>query len=251
MIDLCDLRMILQVFDNLLRILCMTLQTQRERFRTLKQQECRKRRNCSALIAQQDRTDIGHKCSRADSIRKGNAVIARIRRCDRCIFAAGLPVKLAGIHDHAAERCAVSADELCCGMHNDIRTVLDRTNQERRTECIINDKRQAVLMRNLRNCVNIRNIGIRIAERFEIDRLRILTDRALDLCEIVRIDKGCLDAVLRERMCKEIVAAAVDRLLCDDVLPCLRERLNRVGLSHLHQARSKAFCFTIISQRSV
>ena len=114
-------------------------------------------------------------------------------------------------------------------MHHDICTVLDRTDQERRAECVVNHQRQTVLMRDLCYGVDIRNIRIRVAECFQIDCLRVLADCTLDFCEVVRIDEGRLDAVLRQCMCQQIVTAAVDRLLGDDMLACLCKRLNRIG----------------------
>ena len=84
-------------------------------------------------------------------------------------------------------------------------------------------------VRDLRYGVDIRNVAVRIAERLDKDRLRIVPDRTLDLAEVMDIDKRRVHAELVERVRQKIEAAAVDRLLRNNVVACLRERLQRVG----------------------
>ena len=50
-----------------------------------------------------------------------------------------LPVELAAVHDDAAQRGAVAADELGGGMDDDICAVLNGTDQVRGAEGIIDD----------------------------------------------------------------------------------------------------------------
>ena len=57
-----------------------------------------------------------------------------------------LPVELAAVHDDAAQRGAVAADELGGGMDDDICAVLDGADQVRRAEGVVNDQRNAVLV---------------------------------------------------------------------------------------------------------
>ena len=66
-----------------------------------------------------------------------------------------LPVELAAVHDDAAQRGAVAADELGGGMNNDICAVLNGTDQVRGAEGIIDDQRQAVLVRDGCNGIDI------------------------------------------------------------------------------------------------
>ena len=84
-------------------------------------------------------------------------------------------------------------------------------------------------MRDRCDRINVRDVGIRIAERFQIDRLGVLFDCAFDFRKVMRIDEGGLDAELRECVREQIVAAAVDRSLCDDVVAGLCQCLDRVG----------------------
>ena len=103
MVDLLDLRMVFQEFDDLLRIFCVPLEAQRQRLRALQQQEGGKRGNGSALIAQQNGAHIGRKCCRTCRIDERNAVVAGVRVGNQAKFAAGAPVELAGVDDDAAE----------------------------------------------------------------------------------------------------------------------------------------------------
>ena len=77
---------------------------------------------------------------------------------DRRIFAACLPIESTTINDHTTKAGAMSSDELGCGMNNDICTMLDRTNQIRCSEGIVDRKRKTMLVCDLCDSIDIRNI---------------------------------------------------------------------------------------------
>ena len=79
-----------------------------------------------------------------------------------------------------------------------------------------------MLVRNSRNSVDIGDVAVRVAERFKVHRLGIILDCTLKLIKVVSVNKGCRYTELRKRMCEQIVAAAVDCFLCNDVVACLR-----------------------------
>ena len=83
-------------------------------------------------------------------------MVAGVGIGDVAELAACLPVELAAVHDDAAQRGAVAADELGGGMNNDICAVLNGTDQVRGAEGIIDDQRQAVLVRDGCNGIDIR-----------------------------------------------------------------------------------------------
>ena len=74
-----------------------------------------------------------------------------------------LPVELAGIDDDAAQGGAVAADELGGRVDNDVRAVLNGADQVRGAEGVVDDQRQAVLVGNLGNGVNVGNVGVGVA----------------------------------------------------------------------------------------
>lgn len=99
---------------------------------------------------------------------------SRVRLSDRCILAGCLPVELAGINNDAAEGRAVAADELDSRVNNDISAVLNRTDEVRGTESVVDYERQTVLVRNLCDSLDIRNIGIRVAESLDVTALVLI-----------------------------------------------------------------------------
>lgn len=106
------------------------------------------------------------------------------------IFARSRPIEPAGVYDHAAQGRAVTADELGCGMDYNIRAMLDGPDEIGCAEGVIHHKRQAVPMGKRGKCVNIRDIAVGVAKRFNINCAGIVLDCRLDFTQIVDIDKG-------------------------------------------------------------
>ena len=156
-------------------------------------------------------------------------MIAGIGLRNRRKLPGGLPVELAGIHHDAAERGAMAADELGGGMQHDIRTMLNGPDQIGRAKGVVDHKGNLMGVGDRRDGVDVRNVGIGIAQRFQIDRLGVWPNGGLYLFQIVRVHKGGLNAVERQGMGQKIIAAAVDRLLGDDVVAFLRQGLDDIG----------------------
>ena len=220
-----DLRMMSKEFHDFLCIFGMSLKPERQGFHTLQEQECIKRGNGSARVTKQDRTDIGHKCSRSHCVIEGDAVIAWIRGGDIRILSRSGPVEFPGFHHNAAEGCPVTADELRGGMNHDIRSVFDRADEVRRSEGIIDHNRNSVPVGDFRNRVDIRDIAVRIAKRFQEDRPCVIRNRCFHFFRIMDIDKCRADAVLGKRMLQQIKCAAVDRFLRYDMAAICRKGL--------------------------
>ena len=85
-----------------------------------------------------------------------------------------------------------------------------------------------MLVCDCRDRIDIRNITVRIAQRLQINSLRVILDCAFQFFQIVCIYKGCCNAVSRKGMCQQVVAAAVDCLLCNNVLTCSGKCLDRI-----------------------
>ena len=116
------------------------------------------------------------------------------------------------------------ADEFRGGMHDNIRTMFDRTDQVGCSEGIVDHQRDPVFMCDRRNRVNIGDIRIRVAQGFQIDRFGIRTDRRFHFFKVMRVHKGGADPVRLQCMCEQVVAAAVNRFLRYDVIPCRTQR---------------------------
>ena len=82
-------------------------------------------------------------------------MVAGVGVSNVAVLAAGLPVELAAVHDDAAQGGAVAADELGGGVHHDVSAVLDGADQVRGAEGVVDDQRQAVLVGNGGNGINV------------------------------------------------------------------------------------------------
>ena len=83
-------------------------------------------------------------------------------------------------------------------------------------------------MRRLCDCLDIDEIGVRVADGLDEDALRIRADRVREaLCARLRIDEGHVNAPLLHRMREEVVRAAIDGLLRDDVIARMGKPLER------------------------
>ena len=86
-----------------------------------------------------------------------------------------------------------------------------------------------MLVRDGRNGVDIGDITVGVAQSFQIDCLGVGLDSVLHLGQIVCVHKGGGDAELGQGVLQQVVAAAVDGLLCHDVVTGLCQCLDGVG----------------------
>ena len=215
--------------NDLLGVLDMAVDAQRQGLGALEQNPGVERADASALVTQQDGADRGREGGRAASLGKRDAMVGGVGLGDLRILAARLPVKVAAIDNHTAQRGTVAADELGCGVDDDVGTMLQRTEQIRGTEGVVDDNRQTVLLGDLGDGVDVGDVGVGVAERLEIDDRGAVLDGALDLFQVMRIDKRGLDAKLGERMLQQVVGATVDGLLGNHVVAGLSKSLQGIG----------------------
>ena len=228
-VDALHQRVLCQKFQHLFGVLRVPFQPQRERLDALQQQKRRKGRERRAGIPQQNRPDIGNKRRSAGRLREGDAVVAGVWRGNGRVVAGCRPIELAAVHDDAAQRCAVAAQELGRRMHDDIRPMLDGPQQIERAEGVIHDQGQAVGVRQPGQRVDIRDIAVGVAQRLDIEGAGVWSDGRLDFLQIMDIHKTRRDAKAGQGMRQQVVAAAVDGLLGDDVPAVLRQGLKGVG----------------------
>ena len=229
MVHLGDVAVTGQELNDLLGVLDMTVDAQRQGLGALEQNPGVKRANASALVTQQDGADIGREGGRAGSLGKRDAMVGGVGLGNLRVLSARLPVKVAAIDNHAAQRGAVAANELGCGVDDDVGTMLQRTEQIRGAEGVIDDNRQTVLLGDLGDGVDVGDVGVGVAERLEIDDRGAVLDGALDLFQVMGIDEGGLDTKLGERVLQQVVGTAVDGLLGHHVVTGLGKSLQGIG----------------------
>ena len=227
--DGLDFRNGLQVVDDLQRVLNVAFDAQRQGFGALQQQECGERRQGGTGVAQQDGADTGHERGSAQGLVEVQSVIGRIRLGQGWELARHFgPVEVAAFHDHTAEGGAVAANELGCGFNHDISAMLQRAEQVRGGEGIVDDHRQMMLVGDGGDGFEVRQVGVRIAEGLEVDELGVLLDGVLELLRILGGDEGGGDAVTRQGVTQQVEGATVDVLGGDDVIAGLGDVAHRV-----------------------
>ena len=180
MINLGYLWILYQIINNLLGVFRVTLQAKGQGLSALQQQEGRKRRNSRTLITEQNSTNVDSKCSLAGSLSELYAVVARICLGNPRILATLCPVKVTAVHDNTAQSSTMTTNKLGCRMNNYICTMLNRTDKVWRAEGVINYQRQPMLVSQLGNGINIRNIGVWIAQGLNVDGLGIILNSPFD-----------------------------------------------------------------------
>ena len=113
-------------------------------------------------------------------------------------------------------------------MDDDVRAVFYGAQLVRRRKCRVDDERDLVLVCDFGDGFDVDEVGVGVADRFDVDELRIVLDgvrKGVDA--FFRVDEGRCDAEVGEGMLEEIVCAAVERRRRDDVMPGMGKPLQR------------------------
>ena len=182
-----------------------------------------------AGVAQQDGAGAGHEGDGAEGREEVEVVVGRIGLGKgRELARHGRPIELAAFDNHAAERGAVAADELRGGLHHDVGAVLQRAEQVRGGEGVVDDKRQVVLVRDVGDGLDVGQVGVGVAEGLDVDELRVVLDGILEVLRVARLHEGGGHAIARERVAQQVEGAAVDVLGGHDVVAGLGDVAHRV-----------------------
>ena len=129
--------------------------------------------------------------------------------------------------DGAARRRIVAVEVLRRAVHRDVGAELERPLEVRRQERIVDGVRNAVLLGDLRDRGDIRQLQRRIRRRLGEDQLRVGPNRLANGIGIRRIDERELHAEARVDLRRDAIRAAV-RDVRDDCVIAGRE----CGLEH-------------------
>ena len=83
------------------------------------------------------------------------------------------------------------------------------------------------------DCLEVRHVQARVADRFEVDRLGLAVDRLLELGRLGAVDELEAHAPLRQRVGEQVVRATVERRARDDVVAGAGEVEDRQRLGRL------------------
>src|SRR5215472_3812831 len=158
-------------------ILQMALHSQCQGFNTLQQIECVGRRKAGAKIAQPLGARSHNERGGTELLGKHDAVIARIRRSECRELTGGRPVEPTAVNEDSADCHPMAADPFGNGIHDDVSAKLDRPAKKRGRKGIVDQKRNAGRVGNVRNLGNIEHLKSGITDGFRDQEPRARTDR--------------------------------------------------------------------------
>ena len=224
--DPLDGRMRGQVARDGERGLAVAGHPQVQRLDPLQQQERGMRRERRPQRAHRLHARLHREPEVAERLEEAHAVIAA-GRLGHLRELAVVPREPAGFDDDAAHRRPVPAQVLRDGVDDDVGAVLERAAQPRRRQRVVDDQRNARRVRDLRDRGQVRDVELRVAERLDVERLRLGPDRRREVARIVAVDERRLDAELRERDGELRIGPAVERPRSDDVVAGAAQREQR------------------------
>ena len=174
-----------QVIHHLQSVLDMSFDPQGERFGPLQKQEGREGRENGACIAQENGPDPGDEGRGTQILVEAQTMVAGVRLGQGGELARHRrPVESASLYDDPTQGGAVAAYELRGGLHDHIRPVLQRPEQVRGGKGVINDNRQVVSMGDRGYGLEIRQIGVGVAEGLEEDQFGGIPDGRLEVARL-------------------------------------------------------------------
>ena len=206
----------------------MTLYTQGQCLKTLKEDEGAYWRDRCTCVTKKDRTDLCNKCSRSACFCEADSMVARVWLCQGREFTGSFPVEFATFYDDTTDCCSMSSDELGCGMNNDVCTVLDRSYKVWCCECVIYNERDLMSVSDLSASFNINNVRVRVSKSLDVKCFGVVLDRILYFFKIEDVYECCCDSICRKGMLQKVCCSTVDVLCCYDVVSVLCKVLNRV-----------------------
>ena len=122
----------------------------------------------------------------------------------------------------------MTADVFGCGVDDDVSAILERSMQEWRAECIVDDERQPMGVSDRRHFLDIDNIDAGVAERLDEERFGLAVDGLAKVLRFVGINKVGRDSVPWKGVGKEVVRAAIERSRRNDFVTLSRHVEYRV-----------------------
>jgi hypothetical protein len=114
-------------------------------------------------------------------------------------------------------------------VHDDVGALFERPAQVGAGHGVVDDQRHAVAVRHRGQRRQVGDVALRVAQALDEDRLGAAVDQRLEARRVAVVGEADLDAVLRQRVCEQVVGAAVQRRRRHDVVARLGDGLHRIG----------------------
>ena len=127
------------------------------------------------------------------------------------------PGKASAVDDGAAERGAVAAEKFRQRVDGDVGAVVERLQQDRRGNGVVDDQRHAMTMRDVGQRFDVADVAGGIADGFGEHGFGVFVDQLLDRVRLVAVGKTGGDALARQHVREQGVRGAVELRDGDDV----------------------------------
>ena len=145
----------------------------------------------------------------------------------------------------------MATDKLRSGMNYNVRTMFDRTNEERRAESVVYDERYVVAMCYFSYGLEVGHVRVGVAKRFSIYHLRIGLDGCFKSFKVVDIDDGVRHALSGKCVSDEVERTTIEVVGCYDMVAIAYDILQSVSHSCCTAGYSQACYATFESGYAV
>jgi len=187
------------------------------------------RRETAAHVAQDLRASPGGEGGRPERLDVPEAVIADVRLGEAGEAAARSPVEAAAVHQDAADRRTVPAQELGERVVDDVGAVLQRLHQVRAGHRVVHDQRQAGGVGHVGHGADVQTVETRVRDHLGIDELGARGDGGAEGFGVGAVDEGDVDAQSGQRLAQQGVRATVERRRRHHVVTGGRQREHAGG----------------------
>ena len=180
------------------------------------------------ILRRLDGTEVAHELggslrdesALAESLRVGETVVARIRFGEALeTVVVCFPVEVAAIHDAATDCSSMAIHVLGGGVRHDIDAVFNRTAENRSRECVIDNHRNAVLVGDVSEALEVEHLACRVCNRFAEEAFGVRAESLFNFFVArVLVDERAFDAELLHRDGEEVARAAVNSGSADEVV---------------------------------
>ena len=108
-------------------------------------------------------------------------------------------------------------------MHGDVGAVVERLEQDRRRNGVVDDQRHAMTVRDFGQRLDVADIAGGIADGLGEHRFGVRVDQSLDRVRLVAVGKAAGDTLARQHMAEQGVRRAVELRDGDDVAAAIGE----------------------------
>ena len=227
-----DLVIAAEIFRDRRCVAAMLAHAQRQGFQSLDELEGVLRADRGAEIAQQDDAgpdDVGDGAERLHRFRPYRAVIALVRLVQgRLPLRHRLPVEIAAVDDHAADRGAMPADIFRQRVDVDRRAMIEGTAQDRRRR-VVHDQRNAERAADIGDLLDREDVQFRVRQGFRVVGARLVVRRAAKVFRVGGVDKAHLDPLLPQGVGEQVPGAAIEIRRADHIVAGPGQVLQREG----------------------